>query len=179
VSTFYSNDGEVCAAAAEDLFAAIAPRLPTDVHIQSEASGDIIEDTTGVLTGEWAGSTGIVHTGADGSTYPALAGLAISWETSTILDGHRIQGRTFIVPMGGGAYDSDGSINAANLTAIQAGADAFVTAMAGALYVWHRPRKARAANGTIPAVTARDGGHAVVTSAVVHDRVVVLRSRRA
>src|SRR5665811_735556 len=104
VSTFY---GLVSGASLPDLrafFLAIAPMLPSTVTIQVEDYGDVIEDTTGALVGSWTDSPVLPVVGSDPTQYPAPAGCVVNWLTSTVLDGHRARGRTFIVPLGGAQY---------------------------------------------------------------------------
>jgi len=178
VATFYALDAPTALPSLRTLWGALAVSMPTSVSIKVLASGDTIEDTTGVLVGAWAAADAAGVVGADGSTYPAPVGACISWLTSTIFDGKRLKGRTFVVPMGGGSYQLDGTINAANITTFTNAAQAYVAAQVANALVWHRPRAAKPADGSRPAVTARAGGSAAITQGLCVDKAVVLTSRR-
>ena len=149
-----------------DLFVALGPYLPDSVTVQVEATGDVIDDATGALTGAWTDTPVLPVVGGSAAQYAAPSGFFINWNTTTILAGHRLRGRTFFVPSASDVYDSDGSIGATILAAIQAAADSFVAAATGDLVVWHRP------------VGGSGGGHGLVLSATAPDKVGVLRSRR-
>lgn len=178
VMTFYClNPGtslSVLVAFANDIKA----EMPPTVTLSVEGHGDVINDTDGVLTGSWTASEPDSVVGIATGVYAAPAGASIAWLTETILDGRRIKGRTYVVPMATGQYQSDGSLDSTQLGNLRTQAAALVTDGAGDFVVWHRPRAARAAVGSRPAVTARAGGHAVITGSSVADKVAVLRSRR-
>lgn len=176
MSTFYSLVDGGLIAPLRAFFLSLVTAIPEDVSIQVESAGDAIEDTTGDLTGDWSDTPVLPVDGTVTGPYAAPAGMLVDWLTGTILDGHRVKGRTFIVPSV--SFDTDGSVLDATRTAFQANADTFIAAASGNLAVWHRPRAAKAAEGTHKAITAHAGGHAVVTSAKWSDQVVVLRSRR-
>lgn len=178
VATFYALDAAALLTPLHDFWEDMAPGLVAQMDIQVVAEGDIITDTTGALTGAWVGTGQASVSGADGGVYPAPAGACVTWATDAVLDGARLKGRTYVVPLGGGSYQDDGSINTINLNRLRAAADLLVTAGAENFRVWHRPRKAREADGSRPAVEARDGGSAQITSATVADKVAILRSRR-
>jgi hypothetical protein len=152
--------------------------VPVNTSVQVESGGDTIDDATGELVGAWSIAPAAGYAGANASPYAAPAGACITWLTPDILDGRRIKGRTFIVPIGSGFFQTDGSLTGAGITAIATPAAAYVAALAGNGVIWHRPRAARAADGSRPAVTARAGGHGIVNGSVVADKVAILKSRR-
>lgn len=135
------------------------------------SSGDSIDDTTGALNGSWAvAAVAPVACVAPGSA-PAGVGACITWTTGGIVMGaagrpRRLRGRTFLVPIGGDAYDTDGTLKPAHVAAFQTLADGIRGA--GGLAVWHRPVGVGAANGNSYGVIAGS----------VRDKVAVLRSRR-
>lgn len=178
VATMYSVNTATLAASVRAFWQAIAGALPGDVHIQVEGFGDLLEDTTGALTGAWSTATPAIVNGTSGAPYMAPAGAVINWVSATILDGRRVRGRTFVVPIAGEAEQVDGSLSAGVLGTLSGAASGLVIAEAGGFCIWHRPRAAKPADGSRPAVTARAGGHALVTSHSVPDLVAVLRSRR-
>lgn len=178
VSTFYSLGGTESVPAIHDLFDGLVGSLPIDVSVQVESVGDQIEDTTGALVGSWSLDAVLPVHGTFEDAYAAPVGVCFSWDTSTIVDHHRLRGRTFIVPAAPSVFDPDGTVNSAALAVLIGLGEALVTDMSGDLVVWHRPRLAKAATAYHPAVTARAGGHGVVTACSVPDKAVVLRSRR-
>lgn len=166
VTTMYFLDVATAVASVHTFWTDIIAKFPTDFHAQVENFGDIIEDTTGELTGAWSADavTGLV--GDQSDPYPAPAGAVITWGTDTILDGRRLRGRTFCVPYGGLNYEADGSLAGASITDLQGGGDALIVGQSTSFVIWHRPTGSHA------------GGNGLVTSCVVHDKVAVLRSRR-
>lgn len=178
VSTFYALDGPSGAASVQAFYSAIINRFARNVSYKVEENGDIINDTDGELTGSWTTTTLAGGTSAATDSYAAGVGACVTWLTTVILSGHRVKGRTFIVPMGGGQYQNDGTLDNSVLTSLQGSAESLATDVAGNLVVWHRPRLAKPADGSRPAVTARVGAHAPIEHAVVHDKIAVLTSRR-
>jgi hypothetical protein len=89
----------------------------------------------------------------------------VRWQTSGIVNGRRVKGRTFLVPLINTTYGS-GVIGAGTVSAIQSAADTFVASAGADMRIWHRP-------------TAGAGGIAYpITAAVVPNLATVLRSRR-
>lgn len=178
VSTFYTLSVPTISRY-KTFFDAIAAAFPPGIKVTTQATGNIIESTTGTLTGQWSGGTDVVSQMTGGTaSYTSASGPYVRWITSTVLDGRIVKGRTFLTPVSISAYDAAGNINTNTVSVIQAAATALVSAHAQDLVLWHRPRAARAATATKPAVAARPGGHAIVTGAVVPTKVGVLRSRR-
>ncbi len=178
VATMYSVNNATLAASVRAFWLAAGSYMAGGVTIQVEGGGDLLESTTGVLTGAWSGATPAVVTSPNSGVYSAPSGAVVDWLSPTILDGRRVRGRTFVVPLIGSTYEGNGTLSPSTVTGLKAAGDNLVIAESGGLCVWHRPRKARAANGTIPAVTARLGGHALITTCRVPDIAAVLRSRR-
>ena len=156
----------------------IAGEMPPTVTLAVEGHGDVINDVNGELTGAWTASEPDTTVGRATGVYAAPAGASIAWLTETILDGRRVKGRTYVVPMSVGDYQSNGSLDDTQLGNLRTQAAALVTDGAGDFVVWHRPRAAKAADGSRHAITQRDGGHAIITGSSVADKVAVLRSRR-
>jgi hypothetical protein len=140
--------------------------LSTGVTITVPDTGEKIEDTTGVLDSVWSSTTPAPVVGAAGGVVAGGVGACITWKTGGIIDGRRLRGRTFIVPLSSTAYEANGTLTTAALTAL----NAFGTAMlaSGPLAVWHRPTSEAAA----------DGNSYGVVSFSVRDKVAFLSSRR-
>lgn len=178
VSTFYCLEPIGMIEPLKTLYTTLLLRMPLALTSQVETAGDFLEATTGTITGAWSAASTLPASGSAAGVYAAPVGLCLTWTTGTITDGKRVKGRTFVVPMSQNVYGADGSAENTNLTAIRDAAAAFQVATSGNLVVWHRPRAARAADGSRPAVVARAGSHAVVTGSFVRDKIAVLRSRR-
>lgn len=178
VSTFYGLVSGALVTTLHAFYASLVTAIPAGVSMQVIESGDVIEDTTGMLTGAWSTTPVTNCVGSAAGVWAAPVGFQVAWLTDTILDGSRLEGRTYFVPSGGGIFQTDGTVDDAVRSSLDGHAATFVAAAAGDLVVWHRPRAARAADGSRPAVTARAGGHGLVTHESVRDRAVVLTSRR-
>lgn len=178
ISTFYGISTSPPLAAIHNFFAAIVGLLPSDVSIQVAGSGDMIDPINGDLMGTWSGTAPALVTGTDTGVYSAPTGAIVHWLTGDVLDGHRLVGGTYLVPLAGAAFDLTGSIASTPLTTLRTAAQDYITYAGGSTVVWHRPRVAKAATAYKPAVTARAGGYSVFSAADVPDRAVVLRSRR-
>ncbi len=183
VSTFYGQDANAMTTWLHTFFGALTTSLPADVTISFPTTGDVIDDVDGSLTGTWTGAGAAAVVGTSAVGYSAPVGALVHWLTSDIEGGHRLRGRTFLVPFSGGAFDTDGTLVSGAWGQVDTAAGTLVTSAAGSMYVWHRPRAAEAAftdrHGVVhPAIVARSGGHASVVSHAVPDKAVVLRSRR-
>lgn len=178
VTTIVCTDGPAMVPLLRNLFAALAPWIPSDVTIAVENTGDVFDSLTGEITGLWSAVGVAATTGSSGGGYAAAAGFRADWLTDTHLSGRLLRGRTFFVPGSGASFATDGSLEGSALSGIASAVGTFQSDAASNLVVWQRPRAAAAADGSRPAVTARSGGHAVVTSSRVPDKCTVLRSRR-
>ena len=167
VSIFYSNEVDDATAALGAFFNAIKGAFPSAVSWSIPSSGDKLEATTGVLTGTWSGGTAATYSGPAAVAYAAGTGAYVRWLTNTIRDGRKFVGRTFLAPVSTGLYESNGTIETANLATLQTAANTL--AASGKIVIWGRP--------TAPG--ASDGLFAGVTSAVVPDKVTSLKSRRS
>lgn len=169
VSTFYATEVVALRAALNALYVGWCGSFPNVVTWTIETVGDIIDPLDGNLVGTWNDSTPFYGTGLGGTgAYAAPAGIVANWNTGSVLDGHRLTGRTFMVPIMPGTFQNDGTIDSTSLASLRALCTTFVGATAGNFVVWHRPR----------VTPARAGGYSVVTGSTVNDRVAVLRSRR-
>lgn len=176
--TVYGVSGADLQTPLDVFWTSVLPYMPPVVHAQVQTGGDQIDDETGDLIGSWVGVARAIETGSGGADYAAPAGACVTWLTPIIRDGHRIKGRSYLVPLSQEFYQNDGSLQTDALAAVVAAAEAFVTAAAGNLRIWHRPRLARAETPEHKALTAHVGSQAAVISSAVADKVAVLRSRR-
>jgi hypothetical protein len=147
-------------------FSAAAAIIPGNVTLTFPNSGDTIEDTTGALTGVWSGSGGGTVAGSAPAAQAAGVGACTTWSTGGIVNGRKLRGRTFFVPLAAGGYDSDGTFLTSTYGVLTTLANAIMAS--GGLAVWHRP--------TIPG--GADGTSYGVLSNRVRDKVAFLSSRR-
>jgi len=168
VSVFYSTSANAVTAVAAltTFFNAIKAQFPSQLSWTLPSSGDTITDTDGSLNGSWTGATGsvIASTGGAGA-YAAGCGARVQWNTVAVIGRRRVRGSTFLVPLYGTKYDTNGTIDNTALGVFQSAANALV--VADQLGVWHRPSPG-----------GSDGAFVDVTTAVVADKVSTLRSRR-
>jgi hypothetical protein len=171
VSTFYSTDGVVDHAVLAGLFDGFKQYVPDAVTFEVENGGDTIDAETGDLIGAWGSGTSgpIVCTGA--TSYSAPVGLMIRWDTGAIMSGHRLRGKTYIVPALSTCFNLDGQVDATILADISSHAASYVSTASGAC-IWNRPR---AATDKKP---GHGGGNAAVSSGVVSPKAAIMRSRR-
>ena len=166
-SVFYSEHGSFGVRdALQNFFATFKAFLAPGVIIHSPASGFVIDETTGAIVDTWSTSapTNIVSSGA--GKYSAPSGAVVSWQTGTIHGRRVMQGRTFLVPLMGDAYDTDGTLLATCVTAIDSAATTLRGAAAPHLGIYAR------GSATVAGKFGPIIGHRVP------DKAAVLRSRR-
>ena len=165
VTTMYFLDTATVVESLHAFWTSMAGDLPGDVVIQVEDSGDILDSETGELTGTWVSDPVDPVNGVGGSGYSAPSGLVIDWLTSTIADGKRLRGRTFVVPTDAGGTSSDGTPKDTVVTAFETYGATLIEEQSTSFVVWHRG-------------TGTNGSVGLITSAHVPDMFAVLRSRR-
>lgn len=146
--------------------------LPPTVNVTVPTEGFTIDVPTGHITGSWTAASTPVVVGAMAGTYAAAAGACVTWKTPTVGPHGLIRGKTFLVPLGGDAYDTDGTLLSTTRAAILTAAQSLITDAAGAFMIYRRPRVAGDPGGASPGVAAE------VTGRSVADKSAVLRSRR-
>jgi len=167
VSVHYSTGGTDATADLVTFFNAIKALFPTGLSWAVLNSGDVIDDTSGLVTSSWTGVGGGVVTATASGAYAAGCGGYVNWQTNTIVGHRRLRGRTFMAPLQSTVgYDSSGTILSAALTTI--GAAATALAGSGKMRIWHRP----------PVGTFTGGTSALIVSGTVPDQVTSLKTRR-
>lgn len=153
-------------------FNTIRSSCPVTLSWGWESELAFFDDSDGEIIGYSAATPGAAVTGDQSTAYPAPAGAAVTWNTSTVVRGRRLKGRSFIVPMAQAAFDSSGTLSSATVTNHLAAGAALIAgaaALSSPLVVWSRPG---------PEEDPFPGTHGVVTGVTVRDKVAVLRSRR-
>lgn len=112
--------------------------LDSGVTWSIETTGREMTDAEGTLTDIWSETTARGGTGGvAGNAAPDAAQVLLRWNTSQIINGRFLRGRTFI-PGLSTASVADGNVAGSTLTSIQTALDAFIATVAG-FGVWHRP----------------------------------------
>lgn len=172
LSTFYCLDPATFRPALIAFWTSLAPALPGVVTVTVESQGDLVDDVTGDITGSWTDGTDSPHLGGTTGRYAAPSGACVNWKTTAVIGGRRVQGRTFIVPLGGTSTDFDGSLDPTVLATLRTASAALVAATPGQMQILHKPTLAGSPSGPTP------GQAVAVAFAQVPDLVAVLRSRR-
>lgn len=169
VSTFFLDPTPAQATidSIRTFFNAVAGYIPAGLTISVPSSGDEISESTGVINGQWSVATTPTVISCTGTgAYAGNAGAVIHWLTQGVVANRRVRGRTFLVPLVNTAYESNGSLSSAFITALSNAGNALVAANPGLINVWSRPRP------------GQSGIQSSVTSTRVPDLAVSLRSRR-
>jgi hypothetical protein len=154
-------------AAIRSAYALLGSALATSTTIRVPGTGDHINSATGALAGTWSTSTPAAIVGSSTDTTAAGVGACVNWNTAGIVNFRKVRGRTFLAPLSTFAFDAQGTITTAQLTALNNFAAAMLAI--GTLAVWHRP--------TTPG--GSDGNQYLVNGISVRDRVAYLSSRRS
>lgn len=162
ISTFYGDDtDEPIQAYVASLFEGIALKVPSSITFTVPNSGNLIDVATGQPVGTWSsGTTRTIPATATG-VYAAPVGGLIRWETADFHNGRRVVGKTFVVPLFGGAFDAAGTLTSTVVADLHTASSALVDGATGLRVYSHKFHAASS----------------VVTSSVP-DEAVVLRSRR-
>lgn len=165
-SILYATPGMGVSGLIKTFFSSIAAALPSGVSVTTPTEGDQIDEATGTLTGVWTGGAGGTTVGTGAPHFAAPTGACVTWSTDGIVNGKRVRGRTFLVPLTGDAYQDDGSLRENIRTLMQTAVDTLVSGAAGDLLVWHRP------------VGGVGGSAHPVVAGRISDRAAILTSRR-
>lgn len=163
-------DADAAVDKVEAFITGIKSLLPNVVNLAAEADVEEIEETTGSLVNVLSATPAAAQAGTGGTgNYAAAVGAVITWRTAGIRNGRRIRGRTFIVPLYGGVFSTDGSLASSTVTTLGTAATTF-SSIAGTpdLGVWARPSGPGATDGIWHAVNSHS----------IPDMSAVLRSRR-
>jgi len=149
-------------------FDSLKALIPSGTTVSFPNSGDILDETTGVVTGAWSATpvTNVVSTATGGSVFAGAAGACVSWRTNNVVAGRRPIARTYLVPLISSSFDNFGTLTTAIQAQIQAAADAAIAASSPGFVIWSRPAPGRA------------GSTSIITNATVADVAAVLKSRR-
>lgn len=164
IATQSQANGFVAAVRAAFMAANFIAKIPNEVSFagENEVRGLGLD---GSLTSVFPVGGGSSIVGTSAAQWAAAAGGRVNWETGTVLLGRRLRGRTYIVPMDINAYDTNGTLSASGIQALNDFAVAYKTNMAAA--------------GLVPTVWSPT--HAFQAPIVDHnvpDKTAILRGRR-
>lgn len=161
------TDAQQVAERVDSALAQLSPVVAAGVDFAVDTEVARLDSDSGEML-EVLGVTGMSgRTGSATGPYSAASGAVINWRTNDVRFGRRIRGRSFIVPLGNTAYDSQGTLAGPTLASLGSFASEIVGGDFDSEFgVWSRPK-----DGT-------GGVFATVTSYNVPDMAAVLRSRR-
>lgn len=172
--TFYCLSPTPFRSAVVAFIDAVKGNFPASVTFTVPVEIDKLDDSSGDLVGIETEGTTYTTAGIQTSGYAAPAGACISWITNAFAAGRRVRGRTFLVPLAGVIFQTDGTLDTVPLGNMRNAAVDLFTACD--LAVWRRPHTADPAK---PGDVSYPGAAYEVTGAQVSDRAAVLRSRRS
>ena len=165
-SVFHAAPGGAVRDSIFAFFDSIKVNIPAGVSLTIPTTGDTYDVATGELTGTWSSGSGTtLITCSGGAQNVGNAGACVTWRTPGIAEGHKVRGRTFLVPLSVANYATNGTLDDAVVAALRSYASALVSAAAPQFSVWHRPKAG--AGGSLHQINA----------ATVTDRAAILRSR--
>jgi hypothetical protein len=150
------------------LGAAVLGAYPQVVRITQDAQLTSVEDSDGKEQGVATITPVAQIVGTGTNSFGASTGMSITWNTANFINGRRLRGRTYLVPLSSGAFQTDGTLLDSYRTSALAAATAYIGS-GGQPVVWHRPTSKG----------ATDGSNSLALSASIIDHTATLSSRRA
>lgn len=140
-------------------YTSIAQYLPPNLTYAIEPEVPVVDESSGKLVNLVSGSTvqSAIHGSSTGTQYPAGTGSRINWQTGLVVNGRRLRGAVYIVPLGDNAYSSQGAIQTPVQQALINAARTYnlgVQAAGCAQIVYHRPKKGETTGGVAALVNA-------------------------
>lgn len=158
---------EAAADAAHTFIQDCASNMPSVVKLTIETAVEVIDEATNQLETIYTVPAGVPLSGTVPGGFSSATGACITWETGEVKNGRRVRGRTFLVPLAGTCYDTDGTLTSGTLTDLQNAASG-IAAGGFSFGVLSRPS----------GPGASDGSFHTVSSGRVNDKTAILTSRR-
>jgi len=175
-TTFYfKGDTLQSEAQLTNLFAAVAGNLPPSITITIPNTGELVDPSTGEVTGTWTVGTQAVVTGTGTTALVPTSGPQVRWTTGQFRRGHQVRGRTYFIPINAAAFATNGVIAATLVSGIQTAANNLINGSSGMFGVWHRPLKDYSVK---PPILKDPGEWIPVTTATALAKPASLTSRR-
>lgn len=143
--------------------------LPAGVRIAQDPFADEVDPATADQVGRLSITPNPDILGVGTGNWAAPAGASITWSTAAFVNGRRVRGRTYLVPLAGvTAFQTDGTLATTFLSGVVAAITVFING-ASEPVVWHRPT---AGGG------GADGAAFPIITGQMKDKVSILTSRR-
>lgn len=126
------------------LFNTLVAAFPNDVSISFDSEVRELQDD-GTLMAVYPVAVPSTVTGTSTASWTNGTGLMVRHSTGAIINGRRLLGRTFFVPVSGASFDTNGEVLASTVTAFNNAFATFNTAVAGPganFSVWSRANAA-------------------------------------
>lgn len=142
ITTFVVDAGSEGTAvpAIREFFDQIKSRLPADVSVQVDNVGDSYNSADAAYVSSWSTTTAAAVAGTYGGNYAQGVGCRIKWLTNGRRNNRRVQGSTFIVPLSGDSFSTNGTLNSDAATAIGPKAYDLWNTLGGDMLIWSRPK---------------------------------------
>lgn len=171
-----TSDAQDAVNAMRTFWDAIKGNMPNEVTFTVSPVVDYYLTSSAELAGSVAAPVPPVAVAGTGTTsYSMAAGLKLNWNTTTIRNGRRVRGSTFLVPTTSSAFSQTGTADTTVRTSISSAAATFLNSLSATGLkgvVWSRPLEEDEPNGP------RDGATADITSVEVSEKTAILRGRR-
>ena len=171
-----SSDAQDAVNAMRTFWDSIKANMPNEVTFTVSPVVDYYTANNGELAGSVSAPTApVAVVGTGTANYSMAAGLKLNWNTTTIRNGRRVRGATFLVPTTSSAFSATGTADSTARTGIGTAANTYLasllaTGLRGVVY--SRPLK-----NSLGVIT-RDGAWADITAAEVSEKTAILRGRR-
>jgi hypothetical protein len=156
-----------CQDAVDDAFAFwnnVVVQMSQGISFAVQPDVKVLDEATGALQRIQSTTPSSQSNFASAGAYAGGVGAVASWNTAGVHLGKPLRGRTFIVPLGAGAYENNGTIGATPLAALRT--HTTTLAAVANFGVWGRP------------VGGAGGDWAACTGGSVKDQTAWLKTRR-
>jgi hypothetical protein len=124
--------------------------------------------------------TAVSGTQATSVIYAGGTGGVVNWLTGAVVNGRKVRGRTFLVPLMSNGFSNDGTLTSGCVSTLTAAGNAALGTTGCNMTVWSKiwDKKPTSPPAAVPPKQI-GGSLARVTSVLVPDRAAQLRSRRS
>lgn len=148
-----------------EFFSAFVGLIPDEITVTVDPVWQIINEVTGQIVQEGSVSPAPqVVQGTYAGGWSRQIGALVEWVTAVFVNGRRLRGRTYLVPLGG-IGDSDGTLSAGTVSTIEGSFTQIVNSLEE-FKVWHRP------------VNGLGGSSSAITAGLLRDKACILNSRQ-
>lgn len=177
-SIFYVRGTLLSPSAFNTFFGSVRSLLPNAATVNVPNTGKVIDEATGKMTGVWAGGSASANTGTGGTNYPPTSGCQVKWLTGGYVNGRRVQGRTYLVPLPTSSFTTTGTIATTTTGNLFTYASTLITDLANNFVIWARPLYELDADGHPTDVIKRAGTTWTVSSCLTPTKAASLTGRR-